>query len=148
MRSIPCCDLSEADFAGNGVWRFALPSERDENADETHVLPDPGGLRLGTYGSFVVRARYALSNGGSAPGAVQVDILNAKAFFTPAFIFFDGKAFDPYSSEEGHPRAESWTLTEYFAGEARPRSGRIFHSTLIQLLGVILKLFKLRFARG
>jgi hypothetical protein len=148
MRTVPCSELSEADFANNPVWRFALPSERSEDTDETHVRPDSDGLRLGTYGSYLVQARFALSNGESAPGAVQVDILGQRVFFTPAFLYLGGEPVDPMDGGAGRMRAERWTLNEIFAGEARPRSARIFHSTIIQLLAILVQLFRMRFARG
>jgi hypothetical protein len=153
--SIPAHEFTEGDFTHNPVWRFELESDGARGADESHVVPASSGLHLGTYGSFMVHARYLLTNGQEVTGAVQVDILGRKVAFTPALLYMDGKSIDPLSTDietrvaritkQARSRPAKWTLNTTFAGEASPRSRRIWKSKFIQALSLLARLASLRF---
>jgi len=152
--SIPVYELSDGHFSGNPVWQFKPESEDERGTDESHAVPAPNGLHLGTYGSFIVHAQYLLTSGLELPGAVQVDILGRKVLFTPAFLYVGGKSIDPLSADietrisritrQPKSRPIKWILRATFVGEADPRSGRIWKSRLLLGLGLLARLVSLR----
>lgn len=157
--SVPAHALGEADFERHPVWRFRLDGEADDDpdADESHVRPAPEGLALGTFASHLVAARYAFADGSERPGAVQVDVLDRKVLCTPAWLFAGGKALDPMASDvakrlgritqQPATRPLAWTLRVTFAGETRPRSGRLAAPGWRQALALGWRLVWLRFQR-
>jgi hypothetical protein len=155
--SIAVNDLTEADLQRDPVWQFKVESEGEDGVDESHVSPNLDSLRLGSFGSFIVRATYVLKSGQELPGAVQVDLLGTKVFLTPAFLCVKGKQLDPDApdletrltriTKIAGGRPTSWRLSVPFAGESTPRTGRIAQSRFIQAAGVFLQLVRLRFSR-
>ena len=152
--SIPVYELTDGHFSCNPVWQFRPESEGERGADESHAVPASSGLHLGTYGSFMVHARYLLTSGQELPGAVQVDILGRKVVFTPTFLYVGGKSIDPLSADletrisritkQPKSRPTKWILSATFLGEADPRSGRIWKSRLFLGLGLLARLVSLR----
>jgi hypothetical protein len=152
--SIPVYELTDHHFSSDPVWQFKLESGGERESDESHAVPASNGLHLGTYGSFMVHARYLLTSGHELPGAVQVDILGQKVVFTPTFLYVGGKSIDPLSADietrisritrQPKSRPTKWILRATFAGEADPRSGRIWKSRLLLGLGLLARLVSLR----
>jgi hypothetical protein len=155
--SIAVNNLTEADLQRDPVWQFKMESEGEDGVDESHASPNPAGLRIGSFGSFIVRATYVLQTGQELPGAVQVDLLGPKVFFSPAFLCVQGKQLDPDApdletrltriTKIAGGRPKSWRLSVPFAGESKPRTGRIAQSRFIQAAGVFWQLVRLRFSR-
>lgn len=154
--SVPLPELTEDSFVRAPVWQFGL--EEEGTGDESRAFPATDTIRLGIYGSFMVRALYRLRNGEQFPGAVQVDLLNHKAIFTPAFLYVGGKSLDPLAQDIGTRMARitkqtdcqptHWTLGITIPGDKRPRSGRIAQSRVMQALGLLARLVLLKLYRG
>lgn len=155
--SIAVYDLTEADLLHDPVWQFCTDAEDEAGVDESHVSPNADGLRMGSFGSFIVRARYVLGNGQELPGAVQVDLLGSKLLFAPAFLCVQGKQLDPVAPDVekrllritkiASGRPVSWRLEVAIAGESTLRAGRISQSRLVQAFHLLIQLVWLRFIR-
>jgi hypothetical protein len=149
----PVHALTESDYERWPVWRFGL-DENEEQLDESTAVPYAEAPQRGMHGSFMVKARYALANGGEAWGSVQVDVLGRGLFCTPAFLYISGMPLDPLAADvatrikriakRDMGRPTSWTLAVTIAGEAKPRSGRIRKSRFIQVIGLVARLVALR----
>jgi hypothetical protein len=157
-RCVPVYELAESDFARDPVWQFVSESVGEEGIDESYAEPAPNGLSLGGSGSFMVGARYLLTDRRELPGAVQVDILGRYASFTPTFLYVQGRPVDPLSVDVATRIARithgtqsppvRWCLDAKFAGEVDPRSGRISRSRLIRGIGILARLVRLRIMRN
>ena len=153
--SIAVCELTEADLEREPIWQFRTEAEGKDDVDESHASPNPDGLRVGSFGSFIVQATYVLKNGQELPGAVQVDLLGPKVLLAPAFLWAQGKQLDPLAPDvetrlrriTGVPnsRPSCWRLGVPFAGESRVPTGRIAQSNFMQALGLFGRLVSLRF---
>lgn len=147
-------ELTLADFERCPVWQFAVDAEGEPDADETCVTAVPGGFGVGAYGSFVVFARYRMNTGQEYPGAVQVDVLGRKLFFTPAILYAGGKSLDPLAPDlqtrvfritKESARPLAWTLRATLSNELSPRTGRMAQSRLLRIASAWLQLVRVRF---
>lgn len=148
--SVPAPALRQADFAHQPVWRFLLEAEGEPGVDESHLVPDPGGLHLGAQASYLVAARFVLADGRPLAGAVQVDVLDRRVYCTPALLFAGGKALDPLAHDvatrleritrQAASPPRRWALAVCFSGEARPRRGRIARWAWLRALGLLARL--------
>lgn len=157
ITSISAGTLSEADFQSHPIWQFLTDIEGNAGEDESHVAPGTEPLTIGTHGSYLVAATYRLKNGASLPGAVQVDVLDQKVYFTPAVVYAQGKAVDPQASDAEtrltritktpYTRPVCWELVVSFEGESKPRQGRISRSTLGAAISLLVRLILLKFTK-
>ncbi|WJN61118.1 hypothetical protein [Pseudomonas sp. SO81] len=149
--------LSAADLRTNPIWRFRTDAEGGEEVDESHVAPHNEPLALGTFGSYLVAATYRLKNGATLPGAVQVDVLGEKAYFTPAVVYARERSVDPLDRDAerrlsritkmSDAKPMRWELAVTFHDESQTRRGRIARSTYGIALLLLARLVFLRFSR-
>ena len=154
----PAHDLTEVDFARAPAWQFILDGEASDECDESYVRPAVEPLTLGNFGSFKIRAHYTLANGQEFPGAVQVDLLDRRANFTPVCLFVGKQSVDPLAADAGarieriakrlNARPVKWRLAVLFTGEVSPRSGRISRHQAFRALGLLIQLLRLHLTRG
>lgn len=149
----PVCELTAEDLRTCPVWAFLLDGEgdTDESCVKSLAVPPP----IGSHGSYVVSATYTLRSGGELPGAVQLDQLGTKRYFTPILIHAAGKSLDPLAadiatrlsrltkSESGPPAR--WTLNITLPGDKRPASRRIVRSRPLQALALLARMIALFF---
>lgn len=150
--SRPAHLLTAADLVRHPVWRYCV---EEADVDESHVAPvDPADFRLGVHASFIVAAHYRVTAGVVLPGAVQVDVLDRHAQFTPDTIHVEGFSVDPLASGaaarlarltgDSAARPQRWTLQQPLAGEHAPRSGRIARTKWGKALGLLSTLLRFR----
>lgn len=147
--SISAAKLTERHFAATPVWRFLADDQ--PGIDESHVEPVPDAPGLGTHASFLVAARFCMSDGQQRPGAVQVDVLGRRVSCLPALLYVGDRSLDPLASDVGtriarithQPRSQptAWTLAVAFAGETMPRRGRIARWHGLRAAGLLVKLW-------
>ena len=149
--------LTEADLQSHPIWRFLTDAEGRDDVDESHVVPSNEALATGTHGSYLVAASFRLGNGARLPGAVQVDVLGPKVYFTPAVIHARGKAVDALArdaekrlsriTQASNTRPVQWELAVVFRGERQARRGRMAGSSWVAALALLVRLVVMRFSR-
>lgn len=127
------------------------------NVDESHVVAEAGPPRTGHCGSYLIAARFKLTNGTVLPGMVQVDVLTSGVECTPASVFAGGKKVDPLGRETAttlqrllkttHTQPMGWHLDVTLVGEREARSGPIGKPGLGQALWLVAQLARLKFRR-
>lgn len=140
------------------MWRFVTPDESEEfNVDESHVVAQAAAPGTGQFGSYLVAAHYQLQSGTVLLGVVQVDILDKRLEFTPSTIFVAGKSVDPLGRDtETRLRRllkttgvqpVRWRLGTALSTESNPRSGSIAKPGILQALGLLAQLLRLKHSR-
>ncbi len=147
--------LDQDAVAVSPVWRFLQPGEStDPDADESYVRSSNTPPSPGEYASYLIRATFAFDHELNLPGLVQVDIIGQTVEFTPCSVFASGKAVDPLAKDaavrltrilkqEVSP-ARRWTLDVVLKGERDHRTQPLSGSSLIEALGLLAKLGRLR----
>jgi len=149
--------LTEADLLRHPLWQFVGDDDGENGGDESHVSPVLELSLAEVTGSFIAYATYKLKNGQDIPGAVQVDVVRSKAYFTPAFIYVGSKALDPLEAnitsriarltKSTDTQPVKWTLAAILKGETSPRTGRISQFLFIKAIVLVARLIALRLAR-
>ena len=137
------------------VWRYLQDDECNDDQDESFVTPADEAPPIGAHGSYVVSATFTLRGGEKLPGAVQVDQLGTKRYFTPILIDAAGKCLDPLATDvaarlsrlrktpSGPP--VRWRLDITLPGDSAPASRRIFKSRTLQAFSLLARLVALFF---
>ncbi len=154
---IPANMLTASHLQTHPVWQFCGDAESDADYDESYIEPCENTLALGAFGSYLVAANYQLANGDVLPGAVQLDLLGAKVYFTPSTIYAKEKSIDPLAhdasvrltriTKTSNTQPVQWTLAVSFNGEQNLRSGKIARTRWITALSLLIHLIGLRFSR-
>jgi hypothetical protein len=154
----PAHSLTESDLRTYSVWRFVIPEEYDDpEVDESYVVPDAQSPSAGHSGSYLVAAQYELENGTRLPGMVQVDVIDTQIEFTPVTIFVSGKTVDPLGRDTEprlrrilkaeHVQPVRWYLDALLQGESEHRTEPISKPGLLQELGLLAQLARLKLMR-
>ncbi len=156
-QEMPANLLSEQHLEHAQVWRFlAIGESADPDADESQVRADqaPG---IESTGSFLVASTFTLKAGARLQGLVQVDVLSGRIEFTPCTVFAKGRPVTALGRDTASRIARilriegaqpvSWQLDVLLAGEQTYRHGVIARPGLLQALGLLAQLGRLRRAR-
>lgn len=147
--------LTPADLAAHPVWRFLTPEEAaKDGADESWVSAQVASPALGEHGSYLVAASYRLRDGTTVPGLVQVDVLGSQVEFDPCVILAGGKSVEPLGHDAAQRLARllkvsdaqpvHWALDTLLGGETAVREAPIGKPGVMQVLGLLFKLARLK----